>query len=189
MQLLLIVPATSASAECSFSRLRRVTINYDSGSSEQCCTSTCKPMSDTYLNTVMDDFIGLNDLWRRLFPGAVNIKLFAENIKLYLEITDIFTLPTLQNSIDDIKSWATIWQLKLAINKCQHIHISLSRTAVLPKFSLNGNIISSCSPCRDLGIIIDSRLSFIDHINSMVAKAHMRASQILVVFLAAIHLF
>jgi len=31
---------------------------------------------------------------------------------------------------------------------------------------------------------------FIEHINSMVAKAHMRASQILyAVFLAAIHLF
>jgi len=33
----------------------------------------------------------------------------------------------------------TTWQLKLAINKCQHIHISLSRIAVLPKYSLNGN--------------------------------------------------
>jgi len=44
----------------------------------------------------------------------------------------MFTVPTLQNSIDDINSWATTWQLKLAINKCQHIHISLSRIAVLP---------------------------------------------------------
>jgi len=42
-----------------------------------------------------------------LFPGAVNIKLFADDIKIYLELTDIFTVPTLQNSIDDINSWAT----------------------------------------------------------------------------------
>jgi len=69
-----------------------------------------------------------------------------------------------------INSWATTWQLKIAINKCQRIHISLSIIAVLPKFSLNGNILSSCSSCRDLGIIIDPRLSFIEHINSMVAN-------------------
>jgi len=80
-------------------------------------------------------------------------------------MTDIFTVPTLQNSIGDISSWATTWQFKLAINKCQHIHISLSRIAVLHKFSLNGNMLSSCSSCRDLGIIIDSRLSFGEHIN------------------------
>jgi len=42
-----------------------------------------------------------------LFPGAVNINLFAYVIKIYLEITVIFTVPTLQNSIDDINSWAT----------------------------------------------------------------------------------
>jgi len=125
--------------------------------------------------------IYINDI-TDLFPSAVNIKLFADDIKIYLELTDIFTMRTLQNSIDDINSWATNWQLKLAINKCQHIHISLSRTAVLPTFSLNGIILSSCSLCRDLGIIIDSRLSFIENINSMVAKFY-------VVFLDAIHLF
>jgi len=92
-------------------------------------------------------------------------------------------VPTLQNSIDDINSWATTWQLKLSTNKCQHIYISLSRIAVLAKFSLNGNILSSCSSCHDLGIISDPRLSFSEHINSMVAKAHMQASQILRCFL------
>jgi len=35
-----------------------------------------------------------------------------------------------------------------------------------------------------LGIIIDSRLSLSEHINYMVAKAHMRASQILRCFLS-----
>jgi len=43
----------------------------------------------------------INDI-TDLFPGAVNIKLFADDIKIYLEITYIFTVPTLQNSIDDI---------------------------------------------------------------------------------------
>ena len=36
----------------------------------------------------------------------------------------------------------------------------------------------------DLGIIIDSRLLFSEHINLTVAKAHLRASQILDCFLS-----
>ena len=38
--------------------------------------------------------------------------------------------------------------------------------------------------CRDLGINIDSRLTFGPHINSIVAKAHLRASQILRCFIS-----
>jgi len=37
---------------------------------------------------------------------------------------------------------------------------------------------------RDLGIYIDSKLTFVEHINMMVAKAHRRANQILRCFLS-----
>ena len=60
----------------------------------------------------------------------------------------------------------------------------LSRSTVLPHFSLHNNLLASCSSCRDLGVIVDSRLSFMEHINSIVAKAHLRASQILRCFLS-----
>ena len=51
-----------------------------------------------------------------LFTGAVSIKLFADDIEIYLELTDNSDQPTFQKSTDDIANWA--WQLKLAINKC-----------------------------------------------------------------------
>jgi len=62
--------------------------------------------------------IYINDI-TDLFSGAVYIKLFADNIKIYLEINDVSALPSLQKSrpIDDIASWSSTWQLKLAINK------------------------------------------------------------------------
>lgn len=125
----------------------------------------------------------INDI-TDLFTGAVNIKLFADDIKIYLEITDNSDFAVFQNSIDDIAYWASTWQLKLAINKCQHIRISLSRSVVSQQFSLNSSLLSSCNSCRDLGVIVDSRLSFSEQVNSMVAKAHLRASQILRCFLS-----
>ena len=40
------------------------------------------------------------------------------------------------------------------------------------------------SELRDLGVIVDSRLTFSAHINSIVSKAHLRANQILRCFLS-----
>jgi len=54
----------------------------------------------------------------------------------------------------------------------------------VPQFRLHSNILTNSNSCRDLGIIIDSRLSFCEHINAMVARAHMRGSQILRCFLS-----
>jgi len=74
--------------------------------------------------------------------------------------------------------------LKLAINKCHHIHISLTRSVALPQFWQHSNILTNSTSSLDPGVIIDSRLSFSEHINNMVAKAHIRASQILRCFLS-----
>jgi len=77
-------------------------------------------------------------------PKSVLSMGMLTNVKIRIIVhkaKGIFTVPTLQKSIEDITSWVTTWQLKLAINKCQHIHISLAGTAVLPKFSLNGNML------------------------------------------------
>jgi len=74
MQLLLILPATSASAERSFSCLRRVktwlpSITQDRLNSvallhaNRCLTHN--------LNTVLDDFIGLNDLYGVVYLGLL----------------------------------------------------------------------------------------------------------------------
>ena len=82
----------------------------------------------------------INDI-TDLFTGAVNIKLFAVDIEIYLEITNNSDLPSFQKSIDEVENWASTWQLKLAVNKCQPIHISLSRSTVLIHFSLQNNLL------------------------------------------------
>ena len=124
----------------------------------------------------------INDI-SDLFAGAIKIKMFADDMKIYLEIGDDSELPAFQNSINQIADWASIWQLKLSLDKCQHLHIGLSRSIVLPHFYLHTNLLTSCTSCRDLGVIVDSRLSFVEYINSIVAKADLRASQILRCFL------
>jgi len=57
-----------------------------------------------YINDIVD-----------LFHGSdVRVKLYADYIKIYLEITNDTDCATLQSSIDKINVWSHIWQLKLA---------------------------------------------------------------------------
>jgi len=45
-------------------------------------------------------------------------------------------------------------------------------------YTLYGTRLNRVNEVRDLGVLIDTQLSFKSHINAMVAKAHMRAGQI-----------
>ena len=46
-----------------------------------------------------------------------------------LQLTSEADYSTLQKSINKIFDWSKTWQLKLAHDKCQHNHISLSTVA------------------------------------------------------------
>ena len=110
-------------------------------------------------------------------------KLYADDIKIYLEIscdTDTDTdHTTLQDSINKIYSWSKTWQLKLASNKCQHNRITLSTdVSTSDDYSLSDVLLPTVNDVRDLGVLVDSRLTFRDHINSVVSRGHIRAMQI-----------
>ena len=59
----------------------------------------------------------INDI-TDLFPGHVSIKHYADDIKIYMEINNISDAAVFQNSINLVREWAQMWQLKLATTKC-----------------------------------------------------------------------
>jgi hypothetical protein len=113
------------------------------------------------------------------FSNNVCIKLFADDIKIYFEIINQSDRDIFQASINYINIWAESWQLKLALNKCQHLRVGLIRSESNSIYRLNNNTLITVDVCRDLGIQIDSRLNFNQHIDSIVSRAHLRANQIL----------
>jgi len=72
----------------------------------------------------------------------------------------------------------TIWQLKLANNKCQHSRIGLSRAIRPADYYVSDVKLPTFLNVRDLGVLIDSHLTFRDHINSIVSRGHLRSMQI-----------
>ena len=88
----------------------------------------------------------------------------------------IRTSPDLQEALNRLCIWADSWQLRLAIPKCL-AHKITNKTYSLAAYSyqLYNNNLSWSANTRDLGVIIDDRLTFSDHIMSIVHKSNTRA--------------
>ena len=64
-------------------------------------------------------------------------------------------------------------------DKCQHCHISLSPRPQPFEYFLSDFKLPTVSTVRDLGVLVDSRLTFRDHIKSVVSRGHLRAIHII----------
>jgi len=125
----------------------------------------------------------INDI-ADFFPGKTNIKLFADDIKIYMEINDYSECESFQRSIDTVLDWAKKWQLKLSLKKCHYMRVSLRKSSTCATYLLSDAPLNPVASIVDLGVHVDCRLSFSGHINNIVARAKRRASQILRCFLS-----
>jgi len=55
----------------------------------------------------------------------VDIKLFADDVKIYVVIDNICDCLLLQRSLSNLLEWANIWQLKISIPKCSVLHLGI----------------------------------------------------------------
>ena len=62
--------------------------------------------------------IYINESIEILWHYSVHVKLFAHDVKLYLNVTSISCMHVMQNTIDALHEWAELWQLSESIEKC-----------------------------------------------------------------------
>ena len=60
----------------------------------------------------------INELAEILGRAGINVKLFADDIRLYMQIVNSCDTAKLQYALDLVTEWAKAWQLALSINKC-----------------------------------------------------------------------
>jgi hypothetical protein len=102
------------------------------------------------------------------------IFLFADDAKLYKCITNSSDCEQLNRSCQSLYDWCELWCMKLNVDKCKVLTL---------KKNLNHNFDYGFSNCdsysslecvdsmKDLGVVIDSELSFDIHISEKVNKA------------------
>ena len=114
--------------------------------------------------------IFINDL-----PDVVRaiIQMFADDSKIFIEISTPDDAEVLQTDLRSMESWTEIWQLKFNETKCKVIHMGKQN----PKtdYTMNGDVKLDKSTCeKDLGIIVDHKLTFSDHTQKVVNKANSK---------------
>ena len=65
----------------------------------------------------------INELANILESYGARMKLFAGDVKLYLQITNDADAVRLQCAIDALTDWADEWQLSVSVNKCCTLNI------------------------------------------------------------------
>ena len=126
-----------------------------------------------YINDVTD-----------IFHDTVSIKLFADDIKIYMEIENNSQTVIFQEYINVVSDWANKWQLKLSYNKCHHLRVALRKSDESACYLLNNVPLSRVTSCTDLDVCINSVLSVSEHINNVVVKAKRLTSLLLRSFLS-----
>jgi len=108
--------------------------------------------------------------------GQAQLKLFADDVKLYSSFNvDVLNCGDLQQSLDNLSSWAKSWQLTINISKCSVLSIHHKTKSIIPhSYFINGFQLINSSSVNDLGILVDSRLTFNLHISNILSKATQR---------------
>ena len=111
----------------------------------------------------------INDLPEQL---QTNCLLFADDVKLYHKIVSSEDSKLLQADLTRLADWSQLWKLQLNPSKCKSFTITLKRKPVLSTYKIQNDVLENVSSIRDLGIWLDSKLTFAEHIEKIVSKAN-----------------
>ena len=111
----------------------------------------------------------VNDLPNKI---STNCLLFADDVKLYHKIKTPDDASRLQNDLNTLCQWSSDWRLQLNPQKCKSFTMSLRRNQILAAYKINDIALERVSFIKDLGIWLDTKLTFGKHIDFAVSKAN-----------------
>ena len=112
----------------------------------------------------------INDL-----PDTVqsNVLLFADDTKIFKQVSSIDDSVALQNDIDALNRWSDKWLLKFNTDKCHVLTLGkFEKITHTHRYTQYGDELDHVFEEKDLGVIIDMELTFEEHIATKVKKAN-----------------
>lgn len=111
-----------------------------------------------------------NDVSRGL-PS--NCRLFyADDLKIYTAVRDHRDTLVLQNMLDFFTAWCHCNRMTLSLDKCSTITFTYKKQPITAIYKLCGVPVQRVQRICDLGIILDTKLSFNDHLTSIISRAN-----------------
>lgn len=102
----------------------------------------------------------------------IKVLIYADDMKLFLEIKNNDDIKIFQNEIRLFYIWCNKSLLELNVQKCNTIAISRKRNTPNITIMLGNQVVERCDQIRDLGVLVDSKLTFTEHYNIIINKAN-----------------
>ena len=99
-----------------------------------------------------------------------SILMYADDVKIFLPISDQFSHIQLQEDLDSLGRWCSFNLMSLNLKKCKVMSFYRRSLIQFNYFLLNVQL-DSMTSFVDLGVTMDPKLSFINHINNTISKA------------------
>ena len=97
---------------------------------------------------------------------------YADDVKIFHRIQGPADVDLLQADLNRLNEWSKTWHLKLNPAKCKTITFTLRTSPIISSYFLDGHQLDRCFNIRDLGVVLDSKLTFAEHVDSVMDKAN-----------------
>ena len=112
----------------------------------------------------------INDLATQL-GDDVFVSLFADDVKIAKAINSQSDAATLQAAINKLKQWCDTNELHLNLGKCEVLTLSHKRNKIITDYNFGNHIFERVDHHKDLGVLIDHKLKFNAHIETIISRA------------------
>ncbi|XP_075150734.1 uncharacterized protein LOC142224835 [Haematobia irritans] len=112
--------------------------------------------------------IDVRRLYLLVIPIQVNsrILMYADDVKLFSSFDNSGQVHLLQGDLDSFDDWCRVNLKDLNLRKCKFMRFFRSRPIDV-RYSIRGSLLEEVDSFVDLGIVMDRRLNFNGHIDSM----------------------
>ena len=108
----------------------------------------------------------ITDLPQNIESGCL---LCADDVKNFRKITSPADGQALQRDLSRLSAWSVSWGLTLNPTKCKSLTLTMTlrRPPVQTKYFIAGTELEHVDEIRDLGVTIDSKLTFAPHVSDI----------------------
>ena len=99
-------------------------------------------------------------------------RLFADDCLIYTSVTEEKDMDTLQEDLKALETWQDTWKMSFNPSKCSIMVISNKKTPLSRDYAFCGQTLRHSSSQPYLGVQLDSKLSWGEHVGNTAAKAN-----------------
>ena len=111
----------------------------------------------------------INDLPQHIQSHCL---MYADDVKIFRKIQSPSDGKLLQDDLASLERWSVRWGLKLNPQKCRSFSMTLRRAPVRTSYSIAMTTLEHVEEIRDLGVTLDTKLTFAAHISDVVKRAN-----------------